>query len=162
MRSAMITTIVNGRQISKTIDVSMTLLHFLRNELFLTGTKEGCSEGECGSCTVLLNGRPVNSCIVLAYEIDGKEILTVEGLADSAGNLHPLQEAFLEAGAVQCGFCTPGMLMSAKALLDIYPQPTRTLIRKEMEGNLCRCTGYERIVDAILLAAKNLSPSGKH
>ena len=133
-----------------------TLLQFLREELHLTGTKEGCDEGECGACTVLVDGHPMNSCLVLVAELDGKHVLTVEGLAQD-GRLHPLQEAFLEVGAVQCGYCTPGMLLSGIALLNLYPHPTREQIRKEMEGNICRCTGYARIADAIQLAAERIN-----
>ena len=131
---------VNDEAYTRTAPVNMTLLQFLREELHLTGTKEGCDEGECGACTVLVDGHPMNSCLVLAAELDGRRVLTVEGLAQD-GRLHPLQEAFLEVGAVQCGYCTPGMLLSGIALLDLYPHPTREQIRKEMEGNICRCTG---------------------
>ena len=146
---------VNDEAYIRTVPVNMTLLQFLREELHLTGTKEGCDEGECGACTILLNGSPVNSCIVPAMKADGSSIITIEGLAQD-GRLHPLQEAFLEAGAVQCGFCTPGMLLSAKALLEIYNHPTDAQIRKEMEGNICRCTGYERIVKAIGAASEKI------
>ena len=138
---------VNDEAYTRTVPVNMTLLQFLREELHLTGTKEGCDEGECGACTVLVDGHPMNSCLVLVAELDGKHVLTVEGLARD-GRLHPLQEAFLEVGAVQCGYCTPGMLLSGIALLNLYPHPTREQIRKEMEGNICRCTGYARIADA--------------
>ena len=153
MKTLTIQVTVNGEAFCKTVGVNMTLLEFLREELHLTGTKLGCNEGECGACTVLVDGKPVNSCLMLAVEADGAEIFTVEGLAKD-GTLHPLQEAFIEAGAVQCGFCTPGMLMSAKALLDKYPKPTAQQIRKELEGNICRCTGYDRIVKAIILASE--------
>ena len=155
MREKKIAVTVNGERYEKTVPVNRTLLRFLREDLFLTSVKEGCNEGECGACTVLVDGRPVNSCLVLAAEADGKTVLTTEGLAGD-GRLHPLQEAFLEAGAVQCGYCTPGMLMSAIACLNLYGHPTREQIRKEMEGNLCRCTGYERIADAILLAVEKM------
>ena len=155
MTETTITTTVNGEQYTRTVDSNMTLLFFIREVLSLTGTKEGCNEGECGACTVIMDGKPLNSCLVLAAEADGREILTVEGLAQD-GKLHPLQEAFLEAGAVQCGFCTPGMLLSAKALLDIYNHPTDAQIRKEMEGNICRCTGYERIVKAVGAASEKI------
>ncbi len=155
MRKKDITVTVNGERYEKTVDCNQTLLRFLREELFLNSVKEGCDEGECGACTVILDGAPVNSCLVPAYEADGKTVLTAEGLGEDA-RLHPLQEAFIEAGAVQCGYCTPGMLMSAIALLNIYPHPTRAQIRKEMEGNICRCTGYTRIADAILLAVEKM------
>ena len=155
MRTKDIRVTVNGAVYEKTVACHETLLRFLREDLFLTSVKEGCDEGECGACTVLLEGRPVNSCLVLAAEADGKEILTAEGLAED-GRLHPLQEAFIEAGAVQCGYCTPGMLISGIALLNLYPHPTRAQIRKEMEGNICRCTGYTRIADAVLLAVEKM------
>ena len=150
-----ITVTVNGTVYEKTVPCNKTLLRFLREDLYCNSVKEGCNEGECGACTVLVDGQPVNSCLVLAAELNGKTVLTTEGLA-SDGRLHPLQEAFLEAGAVQCGYCTPGMLMSAVACLNRYPHPTREQIRKEMEGNLCRCTGYNRIADAILLAVEKM------
>ena len=139
---------VNGKVFQMSIKPNLTLLDVLRDELGLTGTKCGCEIGECGACTVLLNGRAVNSCLVLAPQVDGQEIVTVEGLA--AGNhLAPLQESFLDHDAVQCGFCTPGMLMSAKGLLDQTPNPDEPEIRTAISGNLCRCTGYQQIVDAI-------------
>lgn len=156
MRTVDIKVTVNGELYHKQVPANKTLLRFLREDLYLNSVKEGCNEGECGACTVIVDGHPLNSCLVLAAELDGKTVLTTEGLALD-GNLHPLQEAFLEAGAVQCGYCTPGMLMSAVALLNLYPNPTREQIRKEMEGNICRCTGYERIADAILLAAEKLN-----
>jgi len=146
-----VTVYVNGDEYTKTIPVQMTLAEFLRDGLFLTGTKIGCNEGECGACTVILDGVAVNSCLVLAVHADGKNVLTIEGVSE--GELHPLQQAFLDAGAVQCGFCTPGMIMTAKALLDRDPAPSREVIRKEIEGNLCRCTGYNRIIDAVEKAA---------
>jgi carbon-monoxide dehydrogenase small subunit len=130
-----------------------SLLDVLRDKLNKTGTKKGCNEGDCGACTVIMNGRPVNSCLVLAVEADGTEILTIEGLANGP-QLHPLQEAFMKYGALQCGFCTPGMIMSAKALLDENPSPTEEEIRKAIAGNICRCTGYTKIVQAIGEAAK--------
>jgi carbon-monoxide dehydrogenase small subunit len=128
-----------------------TLLHVLRERLRLTGTKEGCGKGECGACTVLLDGKPVNSCLVLAFEVDGREVVTIEGLG--RGELHPLQRAFVEHGAVQCGFCTPGLILAAKALLDEDPDPDEAAIRRGIAGNLCRCTGYVKVVDAIRAAA---------
>jgi carbon-monoxide dehydrogenase small subunit len=152
MTEKKITTIVNGETYERTIPVCMTLAEFIRDELGLTGTKIGCNEGECGACTVLLAGIAVNSCLVLAVEADGQQILTIEGLSN--GELHPLQQAFLDAGAVQCGFCTPGMLLTAKALLDRSPNPGEAEIRKGIEGNICRCTGYNRIIKAIMLASQ--------
>ncbi len=143
-----ITATINGRARTLTLPVHLTLLDLLRDHLGLTGTKCGCEIGECGACTVLLDGEPVNSCLVLAPQIDGHEITTVEGLAQN-GKLHRLQESFLDYDAVHCGFCTPGMLVSAKALLDWNPRPSETEIRTAISGNLCRCTGYQQIVDAI-------------
>jgi carbon-monoxide dehydrogenase small subunit len=134
----------------------MTLAEFLREELGLTGTKIGCNEGECGACTVILSGEAVNSCLTLAVEADGKQAFTIEGLAGEGGEVHPLQQAFLDAGAVQCGFCTPGMVMTAKALLDRNPRPTEREARKGIEGNICRCTGYNRVIAAIMLAAERM------
>ena len=129
-----------------------TLLDVLRYELRLTGTKEGCGSGNCGSCTVLLDGKAVNSCLVFAGEAEGKEVTTIEGLARD-GKLHPLQQAFIDQGAVQCGFCTPGMVLSAKAFLDANPHPDEHRIREAIAGNLCRCTGYDKIVRAIMSVA---------
>ncbi len=139
---------VNGRSYEKPISSNQTLLDFLRHDLGLTGTKKGCEVGDCGSCIVLLNGRPVNSCLVLAVQAHGKEVVTIEGLATGEG-LHPLQEAFIREGAIQCGFCTPGMILSAKHLLDKNPQPSELEIREAISGNLCRCTGYQKIIEAI-------------
>jgi aerobic carbon-monoxide dehydrogenase small subunit len=130
-----------------------SLLDVLRNKLGMTGTKECCNEGDCGACTVIMGGRAVNSCLVLAIEAEGQEILTVEGLAEGP-ELHPLQEAFIQYGGFQCGFCTPGMLMSAKALLDENPNPTDEEIRNGVSGNMCRCTGYVKVIQAIREAAK--------
>jgi carbon-monoxide dehydrogenase small subunit len=131
----------------------MTLLQMLREKLALTGTKNGCEAGECGACTVLVDGEPANSCMMLAVEADGHEVLTVEGLSPE-GRLSPLQEAFIQHNAIQCGFCTPGMLMSAHALLQRSPHPAAQEIQEAIVGNLCRCTGYVRIIDAIQAAAK--------
>lgn len=129
-----------------------TLLKVLRDQLDITGPKECCGVGECGACTVLLNGRAVNSCMVLAVEADGMEVVTIEGLGGEGG-LHPLQQAFIDHGAVQCGFCTPGMIMSAKYLLDTNPDPTEKDVKVALAGNLCRCTGYARIIEAVLSVA---------
>ncbi len=139
---------INGEKKKLTIDANTTLLKLIREELKLTGTKEGCGIGECGACTVIVDGKAVNSCLVLAGQIDGSEITTIEGLAKN-GELHKIQQAFIDYGAVQCGFCTPGMIMSAKALLDKNPHPTRDEIKIAISGNLCRCTGYKQIVDAV-------------
>ena len=148
-----ITFTVNGRQYALDIKVNRALLDVLRDDLGLTGTKEGCGTGDCGACTVLLDGKSVNSCLVLAVEIDGREIATVEGLA-RGDKLDPLQEAFVQEGAVQCGFCTSGMLMAGKGLIAENPAPTEGEVRKAIAGNLCRCTGYVRIVKAILKASE--------
>lgn len=147
-----ITVTVNGARERLDVRPNMTLLQMLREKLALTGTKNGCEAGECGACTVLVDGEPVNSCMMLAVEADEREILTVEGLAPE-GQLSPLQEAFVEHNAVQCGFCTPGMLMSAHALLERNPNPTEEQIKQALVGNLCRCTGYVRIIRAVRAAA---------
>ena len=147
---------INGEIYEDEIDVRRTLLELLREHFGLTGTKRGCNEGECGACTVLLDGKPVTACFVLAIEAEGKRIETVEGL-EKNGELHPLQKAFMEHGAFQCGFCTPGMLMAAKGLLMENPKPSEEEIRKSIAGNLCRCTGYNKYVEAILDAATKLS-----
>lgn len=143
-----ITLKVNGGWERASVPSSMTLLTMLREVLVLTGTKNGCAAGECGACTVLMNGEPVNSCMVLAVEADGAEIVTVEGLAHD-GQLDSIQQAFVDLTGIQCGFCTPGMLISARALLDRNPQPTEDEIKEALLGNLCRCTGYTRIVEAV-------------
>lgn len=148
MNTISISTTINTRTYELIVSPNTTLLDFLREELGLTGTKRGCEVGECGACTVLLDGEPVNSCLVLLPQINGRTVLTVEGLA-SNGNLHPLQESFLDHDAAHCGICTPGMLMSAKALLDEKPHPDEQEIRAAISGNLCRCTGYAQIVEAI-------------
>jgi carbon-monoxide dehydrogenase small subunit len=134
-----------------------TLAEVLREDLRLIGTKIGCNQGDCGACTVLINGRSVSSCLTLAVEAHQREVTTIEGLAKSPQELHPIQEAFVEKGAVQCGFCTGGMIMSAKYLLDKVPQPTELQIRQGLSGNLCRCTGYNKIVEAIGDAAQRLT-----
>jgi carbon-monoxide dehydrogenase small subunit len=146
---------INGEPYKVSLKPNTTLLDFLRDEIGLTGTKKGCDTGQCGACTVLLDGKPINSCLVLAADANGKEILTVEGLGRN-GKLHPLQEAFIQEGAVQCGYCTSGMLLSAKALLDEDPDPGEEEVKKAIAGNLCRCTGYVRIVKAVLVAARKM------
>ena len=150
---------VNGTGRSLEIDPSLRLVDVLRDHLDLTGTKEGCGEGECGACTVLLNGQAVNSCLVLAPQVQGQEVLTIEGLAKD-GQLDPLQQAFIDEGAIQCGYCSPGMLMSSKALLLRVAHPSEPEIRTAIAGNLCRCTGYEKIVRAVQRVAGE--PGGRH
>jgi carbon-monoxide dehydrogenase small subunit len=140
---------LNGHPLEAQVEPYWTLLEFLRDHLGLTGTKEGCGGGECGACTVLVDGKAVNSCLFPVLEAQGSHVFTVEGLMSSEGTLHPLQEAFINHGAVQCGFCTPGMLLSAKALLDENPHPTEEEIRSALAGNFCRCTGYTQIVQAV-------------
>jgi len=140
--------LVNGERVDVLVDSYKTLLEVLREDLQLTGTKHGCELGECGACAVLLDGEPVLSCLTLAAESDGRSVLTVEGLVQE-GRLHPLQEEFADRGAAQCGYCTPGILVTAKALLDREPAPTRERIREALAGNLCRCTGYHQIVEAV-------------
>jgi len=147
---------VNGELEELLVPGNMTLMKMLRETLALTGTKNGCSAGECGACTVLLDGEPVNSCMVLAVECDGANILTVEGLSGD-NQLNPIQEAIIDEGGVQCGFCTPGILISGRALLDRNPDPTDEDIKEAIVGNLCRCTGYVRIIEGVKKAAKGLS-----
>ncbi len=150
---------VNGIRYPVEVEPHRSLLSVLRTELGLAGSKEGCDDSECGACMVLLDGHPVNSCSYLALQADGREVTTVEGLARN-GELHPLQREFLNQGGVQCGFCTPGMLISAKALLDANPDPTEDEIRIALSGNLCRCTGYSGIVRAVRAAAAELASAG--
>ena len=152
-KKRIVTATINGQQAEFLCQPRQTLLEVLRDVLGLTGTKEGCSNGNCGACTVLLNGRPVDSCLVLAVEAEGAEIETIEGIACSTG-LDPIQHAFLEQAALQCGICTPGFIVSAKALLDENPNPTEEEIRFYLAGNLCRCTGYDKIVRAVQAAAE--------
>ena len=148
-----ITVTVNGEPYQEDVAATRSLLDFLRDDLGLTGTKEGCGEGECGACSVILDGRLVDACLIFAAEADGRRVETVEGLADGEA-LHPLQGAFATAGAAQCGYCTPGMLMAGKALLDRNPSPTREEVAHGIAGNLCRCTGYGTIIQAVMEAAK--------
>jgi aerobic carbon-monoxide dehydrogenase small subunit len=149
----MITLNVNNREYDLVVPVNLTLTQVLRENLKLTGTKQGCSVGDCGACTVLMDGEPVNSCLVLAVEAEGRRIQTIEGLAEE-GELHPVQEAFVEKGGIQCGFCSPGMILTAKALLDKTPNPGEMEIREAISGNLCRCTGYQKIVESIQESAE--------
>lgn len=149
---------VNGLPYETVVEPRRTLLEVLRNDCALTGTKNACDAGECGSCTVLLDGQPVKSCITLAVRAQGRSVTTIEGLAGADGPLHPLQQAFIDHGAIQCGFCTPGMILAATALLEENPRPTDGEVREAIGGNLCRCTGYRKIVDAILAAAARSGP----
>jgi carbon-monoxide dehydrogenase small subunit len=146
---------VNGKSYNVKVKPSATLLEVIREQLGLTGTKEGCGVGECGACTVIIAGQTINACLVLAVEVNGKEITTIEGLADG-DNLHPIQQAFLEVGGLQCGFCTPGMILSTKVLLDEVKEPTDEEMRKGLEGNFCRCTGYTKIFESVRAAAQKL------
>ena len=146
---------INGEYYELEVEPKKLLIDVIRDNLGLTGTKKACDLGNCGSCTVLIDGEPVLSCLTLAIEAQGKDILTVEGLARN-GQLHPLQQAFVDHGAIQCGFCTPGMLLSAKALLDRNPQPTTAEVKEALSGNLCRCTGYVKIIEAVEVAAQNM------
>ena len=151
---------VNGDPRNLTVKANRTLLDLIRADLGLTGTKKGCGMGKCGACTVLMDGRPVHSCLILAPQADGAEVLTVEGLAE--GGPHPLQTAFVERGAIQCGYCTPGMVMTAKALLDETANPTDEEIKLAISGNLCRCTGYNKIVEAIRSCASGAGEGADH
>ncbi len=151
---------VNGERVNLSVEDHWTLLRALRESLALTGTKEGCGSGECGACTVILDGRPVNSCVVLAVEAEGKEVRTIEGEANGE-DLSALQQAFIDEGAIQCGFCTPGMVMSARALIMRNPQPSEEEVKEAICGNLCRCTGYTSIVSAILEGARREREHGR-
>jgi len=161
MNEVTVTLTVNGRTHMVTTPAQKTLLYLLRDDLHLYGAKDGCREGECGACTVLLDGRPVNACLVLAGQVDGKEVTTIEGVATD-DRLHPLQRAFVQAGAVQCGFCTPGLILSSVALLEQHPQPSDQQIRHALTGNLCRCTGYTKIIEAVKLAADEMAMEVEH
>ena len=147
--------VLNGERVRAEVEPHGFLLHLLRGVFGLTGAKEGCGMGDCGACTVLVDGKAVNSCIFPVIEIEGKQVTTIEGLADDQGNLDPIQKAFIENGAIQCGYCTPGMVLSAKALLDENPNPTEEEIQRGIAGNLCRCTGYLSIVRAIKAASES-------
>jgi carbon-monoxide dehydrogenase small subunit len=147
---------VNGEKIARSVPDDRLLCDFLRDSLGLYGTRVGCNEGVCGACTVLVDGEQVRSCLMLAVQVDGCSVLTVEGLADGM-ELHPLQRAFIEHGAAQCGFCTAGILITSKALLDANPRPTETDVREALAGNLCRCTGYAKVIDAVLDAAEQVA-----
>ena len=153
-----VTTKVNGERHTRRVEARLLLSDFLRHELGLTGTHVGCEHGVCGACTILVDGIPMRSCLMLAVQAHGRELSTVEGLAQRPGDLHPLQEAFRETHALQCGFCTPGILMTMVAFLKQHPSPTEAEVREALSGNLCRCTGYQNIVDAILLASKKDKP----
>jgi len=155
MGKHLLTMTVNGETVEVAVEPSTILIDVLRDELGLIGVKEACGSGECGTCTVILDGKSVSSCIIPAMKAMDKEVLTIEGL-DNGGKLHPVQEAFVERGAIQCGFCTPGMVLSAKVLLDNNPNPTEQEVRVALSGNLCRCTGYVKIVDAVLAAAQRM------
>jgi carbon-monoxide dehydrogenase small subunit len=144
---------INGQEHEVAVPASRTLLELLREDLMLTGTKEGCDDGTCGSCTVLLDGKPIRSCLLLAVEAKGKEVTTIEGLAEGE-KLHPIQQAFDDKGAIQCGYCSPGMILTAKALLDSNPAPTEQEIKFAISGNFCRCTGYNKIITAIKAASQ--------
>ena len=151
---------VNDEAREITVAPNRSLLDALRTEAGLTGTKKGCDVGECGSCTVIMNGEPVNACLVLAVEVEGARIETIEGLQPAPDEPHPLQEAFMRLGGAQCGFCTPGILMMAKALIDESPEPSEAEVRFALAGNICRCTGYTRIIEAVQAAAKDLRARG--
>ena len=152
---AQVKIMVNGEWKSASVEPQTTLLELLRETWGLTGAKRGCDEGDCGACTVLLDGQPVNACLVLAVRVNGRKVTTIEGLGDEE-HPHPLQTAFVQHGALQCGYCGPGMILSAKALLDVNPSPTEAEIRQALSGNLCRCTGYSKIIEAVRSASRGI------
>lgn len=152
---------LNGQDITVEVEEGRILVDMLREDLGLTGTKIGCEVGECGACTVIIDGRTANSCLIPAAAVHGKKVVTIEGVSPEGGPLHPIQEAFIEAGAVQCGYCIPGMVLSAKALLDQNIKPTEDEIAVAMSGNLCRCTGYRKILDGVKLASEKLSQNAE-
>ena len=154
--SLTVNTTINGQAVSASAEASTSLLEFLRDTLEMKGSKLCCNTGECGACTVIYNGKPINSCVTMAADANGAEIITIEGLANG-DNLHPVQQAFIDTGAVQCGYCTPGYIISVKALLDRTTKPTAEDIEEAVSGNICRCTGYNKIVDAIHLAADRIA-----
>jgi len=154
MTKQLITLTVNGRRYEVAVEPRWTLLEMMREELRLTGSKEGCGTGDCGACSMIVDGRLVTSCLMLAVQAEGREVVTIEGLATN-GTLHPVQQAFIDTGGVQCGFCTPGMVMAAKSLLDRNPSPNLEQVREGLAGNLCRCTGYAKIYEAVMQAAKD-------
>lgn len=156
VRKTHVATTINGEPVEFLCEAHQSLLEVLRETVGLTGSKEGCNNGNCGACTVLLDGQPVNSCVVLAVETEGAQITTIEGLSQDA-NLHPIQQCFLEGAALQCGICTPGFIMSAKALLDRNPNPSEHAIRFQLAGNLCRCTGYDKIIRAVQDSAERMA-----
>lgn len=151
---------LNGKAVSLNLPADKPLVNVLREVLKLTGTKEGCGVGDCGACTVIMDGEAVNSCLILAGQLEGRKILTIEGLSDS--ELHPIQQAFVEEGAIQCGYCSPGAIMSAKAFLDKTPIPSRVEIKNAISGNLCRCTGYQKIINAVERAAHLLNENNRN
>lgn len=156
----LITLNINGRAYEIPLHPRDLLVDVVRKKVGLTGTKKGCGQGDCGACTVLIDGEPVLSCLTLAIACQGKKITTIEGLADASGELHPLQQAYVEHGAVQCGYCTPGMILASKALLDRNPKPSEGEIKHAIAGNICRCTGYKKIVEAISAAGEAISAEG--
>lgn len=156
MKKSIVSFVLNGEPVDVLVEDNTTLLDLLRDQIGLTGTKKGCEEGECGACTVIVDGRAVNSCITLACDVAGCKVITIEGLAQN-GVLTPIQQQFIDQWAFQCGYCTPGMIMSATALLERNPHPTELEIREAIEGNLCRCTGYQKIVEAIQIAAEQMA-----
>ena len=151
---------INGRVYEVPVYPRDLLSDVIRNKVGLTGTKKGCGQGDCGACTVLIDGGPVLSCLTLAISCQGKQITTIEGLVDNSGRLHPVQQAFVDKGAVQCGFCTPGMILASKALLDRNPNPSELEIKRAVAGNICRCTGYKKIIEAIFAAGDTISSEG--
>lgn len=162
MEKNKITFLLNGDEVTLEVNPKKRLLDMLREDFKLFGVKEGCSEGECGACTVIFNGEAITSCLVLAPQVNGSQVTTIEGLISETCEMHPIQQAFIDAGAVQCGFCTPAMILSAKALIDKKPDPSEEDIKTAISGNLCRCTGYTKIIEAVQLAAKRMRGESAH